>query len=128
MNVPKAAWNDVWIRKRRSRIFVVTDQVKRRAAAGGGSSERRGPSAGGFGRNSDATAEVALVAATTRNGRRTSDIPTSSPPTVGPSTAPADPAAERTPFAKASRARSIAWATYSRSETWLTPDPSPASE
>ena len=42
-----------------------------------------------------------LVALTTRNGSRRSETPTSSPPTVGPSTAPAEPAADRTPLAKA---------------------------
>src|SRR6185369_5040385 len=141
MNAPNVAWNDVWTRKRRTRIFVAADQAKRRptvgstgvasraaAAAAASAAFLAGPSAGGFGRNSEPMNASVLVALTTRNGRRRSDTPTSSPPTVGPSTEPADPAADRTPLAKASRVRSIAWATYSRSDTWLTPEPSPASE
>src|SRR6266478_4440540 len=140
MNAPNIAWNEVWTRNRRTRIRVAVDQLKRRRVAGLGSKAsvgasaaaaavvRAGPSAFGFGRNNDAIAAVVLVKPTTRNGSRRSATPTSSPPTVGPSTVPAEPAADRTPFANASGVRWIAWATYRRSATWLTPAPSPASE
>src|SRR5438093_5983634 len=138
MNAPKEAWKKAWTRKSRTRRRVTLDAVavpapavavSAAAAAAGVPAWSAGfgrPSAGGFGRNSEAIAESVLVAPTTRNGSRRSDTPTSRPPTVGPRTAPAEPAAERTPLANASRVRSMAWATYSRSDTWLTPVPSPA--
>src|SRR5439155_19956437 len=140
MKEPKLAWNEIWMRNRRTRTRVAVDQEKRRpilglagdapavATAVVAPAPGARASAAGFGRNSEPTNARALVALTTRNGKRRSAIPTSSPPTVGPRTDPAEPAAERTPFAKANLVRSIAWATYSRSDTWFTPAPRPATE
>src|SRR5215211_1911875 len=113
MNAPNPAWNAVWTRKRTTRRRVACDQVIRPTPPPAGSRTAlsavatvasvsdvpTGASAGGFGRNSDAIAATVLVPATTRNGRRRSDTPTSSPPTVGPNTEPAEPIADRTLFA-----------------------------
>src|SRR5215211_726476 len=102
MNAPNPAWNAVWTRKSTTRRRVACDQVIRPTPPPAGSGEAppgvtavtsgtdsaTGASAGGFGRNSEAIAATVLVPATTRNGRRRSDTPTSNPPTVGPNTEP----------------------------------------